>query len=78
MKRATITLPDDVEKALERFVAEQDIPVQLTAVVQTAVREYLADRGYLPNASKLRIRPAKQGSGRDDVSVSHDQYLSST
>jgi metal-responsive CopG/Arc/MetJ family transcriptional regulator len=78
MKRATITLPDDLEQALERFVDEQDAPVQLTAVVQTAVREYLGERGYLPSRSKLRIRPADRGSGQDDVSVSHDQYLSSS
>ena len=73
MRRATITLPDDLEQALERFVDEQTVPVQLTAVVQ-----YLAERGYLPSTSALRIRPAKQGSGQDDVSVSHDQYLSSS
>jgi len=78
MKRATITLPDDLEQALERFVDEQDIPVQLTGVVQAAVREYLGKRGYLPSASKLRIRPAERGSGKDDVSASHDRYLSST
>ena len=78
MKRATIALPDDLEQALERFVDEQTVPVQLTAVVQTAVREYLGERGYLPGTSKLRIRPAKRGSGHDDVSVSHDQYLSSS
>ena len=47
MKRATITLPDDLEHALEQFVEEQQVPVQLTAVVQAAVREYLAELGYL-------------------------------
>jgi hypothetical protein len=78
MKRATITLPDDLEQALDRFVDEQPVPVQLTAVVQAAVREYLGERGYLPSASALRIRPAQRGGGRDDVSVSHDRYLSST
>ncbi|MCG6939821.1 MAG: hypothetical protein LJE69_01035 [Thiohalocapsa sp.] len=78
MKRATITLPDDLEQALERFVGEQAVPVQLTSVVQVAVREYLIERGYLPSTSALRIRPAKQGSGENDVSVSHDRYLSST
>jgi hypothetical protein len=78
MKRATITLPDDLEQALKRFIDEQDIPVQLTAVVQVAVREHLGERGYLPSASKLRIRPAERGSGKADVSASHDRYLSLT
>lgn len=77
MKRATITLPDDLEQALERFVEEQELPVQLTAVVQAAVREYLGERGYFETASPLRIRPAERGSGRKDVSISHDRYLAS-
>ena len=77
MKRATITLPDDLEQALERFVEEQAVPVQLTAVVQAAVREYLGERGYLQTASALRISPAKRGSGRTDGSISHDRYLAS-
>jgi hypothetical protein len=51
---------------LERFVDEQAVPVQLNAVVQAAVREYLCERGYLPSKSALRIRPAKQGSARGD------------
>jgi hypothetical protein len=77
MKRATITLPDDLEQALERFVDEQAVPVQLTAVVQAAVREYLGERGYLEIASPLRIRPAERGSGQKDVSISHDRHLAS-
>jgi hypothetical protein len=77
MKRATITFPDDLEQALEQFVEEQEVPVQLTAVVQAAVREYLGERGYLEAASPLRIRPAERGSGQKDVSISHDRYLAS-
>ncbi len=77
MKRTTIILPDDLEQALERFVEEQAMPVQLTAVVQAAVREYLGERGYLQTTSALRIRPAKRGSGQKDVSISHDRYLAS-
>lgn len=78
MKPDAITLPDDLEQALERFVAAQAVPVQPTAVVQAAIREYLAERGYLPGTAALRIRPAPRGSGNDDVSVSHDRYLASS
>ena len=78
MKRATVTLPDELEQALERFVQEQDVPVQLTAVIQAAVREYLRKRGYLIKApSPLRITPAEHGSGTHDASASHDRYLAS-
>jgi hypothetical protein len=78
MKSEAITLPADLEQALERFVAAQSAPVQPTAVVQAAVRSYLAERGYLPSTSALRIRPAPRGSGNDDVSVAHDRYLASS
>ncbi|EIC23274.1 hypothetical protein [Thiorhodovibrio frisius] len=76
MRRATITLPDDIDQALVQFVAEQPEPVQLSTVVQSAVREFLGERGYLPSSAALRIRPSQQGSGHDDVSVLHDRYLS--
>lgn len=75
MNRATITVPDDVEQALDRYLCDQEVPLALTAVVQAALRGYLAERGYLPPARPLRISPAERGSGRDDVSIHHDRYL---
>ena len=78
MINATINLPDDIEQALEQFVAEQPTPLQPATVVQMAVRAYLSERGYLPNPAALRIRPAQRGSGHGDVSLLHDQYLSLT
>ncbi len=75
MKRATITLPDDIEHALEAYRNDQEVPLALTAVVQTALRDYLAERGYLPPAHPLKITPAERGSGQRDVSVSHDRYF---
>jgi hypothetical protein len=47
MKRATVTIPDDLEKAVDSYVRAQEAPPPLTAVVQAALREYLADRGFL-------------------------------
>ena len=75
MKRATITLPDDIERALAAYLDEQEVPLALTAVVQTALRDYLAERGYLPPTHRLQITPAKEGSGHRDVSIHHDRYL---
>ena len=46
MKRATITLPDEVEEALEAYRRSQDLPLPLTALTQTALREYLEKRGF--------------------------------
>lgn len=75
MKRATITVPDDLAGPLDAYRRDQEVPPALTAVVQAALREYLAGRGYLPPASPFRIRPAAHGSDRSDVSVDHDRYI---
>jgi hypothetical protein len=75
VKRATITLTDDLEEAIERYVEAHDARPALTAVVQAALRQYLTDGGYLRSSKPLRITPARQGSGRRDASKAHDRYL---
>lgn len=47
MKRTTITITDDLERAIESYRQDFDIPLELDAVVRSALTEYLADRGYL-------------------------------
>ena len=75
MKRASITLSDDLQSALEAFLRQQKTSPALTAIVQSALREYLASRGYLPPARTLRITPARKGSGKKDISKDHDRYF---
>ena len=75
MKRATISLSRDIEAALEAYRQDQEVPPALTAVTQAALREYLAERGYLPRVRPLHITPAEKGSGRSDVSADHDRYF---
>jgi len=76
MKRATVTIPDDLQKAVDNYVRSQEAPPPLTAVVQAALREYLEHRGYLRRTVRfLRITPAIKGSGRSDVSLDHDRYF---
>ncbi len=75
MKRATITLPDDLAEATDNYLQAQDAPPALTTVMQTALREFLRERGFLRVRRPLKIRPAKRGSGRSDVSQNHDLYL---
>jgi len=72
MKRATVTIAGDLEEALDSFVSQQEIAPSFTALVETALREYLARRGAVPPAHPLRISPAKRASGRSDVSRRHD------
>lgn len=77
MKRASITLPHDLEMALEAYQRSQDVPLPLTALTQAALREYLAKRGFLPPSSErsFRITPSGQGSGSNNVSSEHGRYL---
>jgi hypothetical protein len=75
MKRATITMTDELEQAVAAYQQDQEVPPALTAVAQAALREYLAERGYLSSRRALQITPAEHGSGTCDVSQEHDRYL---
>jgi hypothetical protein len=75
MKRATVTISDDLEASIEAYRRQQDAAPALTAVVQAALREYLGRRGFGVGARTLRITPAKKGSGARDASLQHDRYL---
>jgi hypothetical protein len=80
MKRATITIPDDLEAELNSYMGAQDAPPSLTGLVEVALRRFLEEkrleaRQYRPPRRRLVITPADTGSGRHDVSVEHDRYL---
>jgi len=74
VKRATVTLPDDLAQAVEMYTQAQNVTPPLTAVVQAALREYLQERGFLRTYRPLKLDPLGN-SGRSDVSVNHDLYL---
>ena len=74
MKRATMTLPDDLAEAVDDYLRAQEAPPALTTVMQAALREYLRERGFLRTYRPLKITP-KGKSGRSDVSQNHDLYL---
>jgi metal-responsive CopG/Arc/MetJ family transcriptional regulator len=74
MKRATVTLPDDLAEAVEKYTQAQNVTPALTAVVQAALREYLKERGFLRTYRPLKLETLGN-SGRSDVSVNHDLYL---
>jgi|HubBroStandDraft_3_1064219.scaffolds.fasta_scaffold1252262_2 hypothetical protein len=75
MRRATITIGDEIEAQLDAWMRRQDAAPPLTAVVQTALKEFLAHRGFAAPSGKLHITPSRKGSGSRDVSVAHDRYL---
>jgi hypothetical protein len=78
MKRATMTIPDDLAEAVDKYLRAQETPPALTTVMQAALREYLRERGYLRPYRPLKITPAPKGSGFSDVSVNHDRYFTET
>ena len=50
MRRASVNMTDELEKALEAYRRDQDIPPRLVDIVHAALGEFLAGRGYLaPN-----------------------------
>ena len=65
MRRASVTITDELEKALESYRRDQDIPPRLVDVVQAALREYLAGRGYLLSSVSDRPRRKPKGVPRD-------------
>jgi hypothetical protein len=75
MKRATITIGGDLEKAVQSYTSRLEVAPSLTALVQAALREYLARRGTAAPAHPLRLTPATTGSGKSDVSLRHDRYF---
>jgi len=74
MRRATIRIPDDLAEAVDAYVEAQEVPPRLATVIQTALREYLRERGFLRTSRPLKITPAGR-SGRSDVSANHDLYF---
>ena len=75
MRRGTITIPDDLELPLDTWMRQQDAMPPLNAVVQTALREYLAVRGVATSPKRLKITSSRKGSGARDASLNHDRYL---
>jgi hypothetical protein len=69
-----MTLPDDLATAVEEYRQAQENPPALTKVVQAALREYLAGRGFIHDYRPLRLT-VLGNSGRSDVSENHDLYL---
>ena len=81
MRRVTITLPDDLEASLERYLEEPGTPSDLTTVILDALREYLQnirlqERGYRPPQGAFNIDPIDGNVGSEtDVSLKHDAYF---
>lgn len=58
MRRATVTIPEELEGALESYRRDLEFSPSLAALMQAALREYLQQRGYVAGKGKTRSRPA--------------------
>jgi hypothetical protein len=76
MLEINTTLPESLVQALEIYTREQVIQPTANTVIQTALEEFLAQRGYFTPVKKtLRIKPAPRGSGLTNTSINHDNYF---
>lgn len=69
MRRASITIPVGLERALERYRRDLEVSPSLASVVQVALEKYLEERGYPVEAGEVleedeEIIPSEGGKPR--------------
>ena len=57
MKRATISLQDDLAEGVDNYLQAQEVRPALTSVMHAALREYLGARGFLRVRRPSRMTP---------------------
>ena len=58
MRRATVTIPEELERALESYNRDLEFSPSLAALMQAALREYLQQRGYVAGDGGADSRPS--------------------
>lgn len=53
MRRVTVTIPDDLETALDRFIEAQPVAPSVTAVLQTSLKHFLEPSASAGSADLL-------------------------
>jgi len=65
MKRATIAIPEELERAVEKYRRDLEVSPSLASVVQTALKAYLEERGYFAeDGGEDEIIPSAGGKPR--------------
>lgn len=60
MKRSSISLPDDLAEAVDKFLEAQEVRPALTTVLQAALHEYLGARGFMRVRKTTAPAPSPQ------------------
>lgn len=53
VRRATVTIPEELEDALESYRRDLEFPPSFASVMQAALKEYLNQRGYSSDGGRL-------------------------
>lgn len=69
MRRATVTIPDKLESALESYRRDLEFPPSLAALMQAALTEYLHQRGYVSRDDSGRQAGASRPSMYEDAPI---------
>jgi hypothetical protein len=77
MRRATVTLTDEIEGLLDEWMARLETPPSLNVLMQAALRAYLLDqrpggRGPPTVASAIAEEPARYGEGGEHTPIELD------
>lgn len=57
MRRATVSIRDELEDALESYRGDQEFPPSLAVLMNAALAEYLSQRGYSSSGEEAGGRP---------------------
>jgi hypothetical protein len=71
MRRATVTIPDDLARQIDDLAASQPAPPSLTSIVQAALRRFLADPDATHHDGSLIDRVLSHRSTIRDVAARH-------
>lgn len=66
-----LDLPERLMDTLAQYAKQEEL--SLAGAMQIALQDFLVRQGYTPEPRRrLRITPAKQGSGFTETSIDHD------
>lgn len=80
MRRATVTIPDGLERELQAWLDSQPAPPSLASVLQAALRMFLDEKRlealeYQAPTGEFSFVVDGEGSGHSDVSIEHDAHF---
>jgi hypothetical protein len=60
MKRATVTISDEIEANLDAYIRQQGVSPPLPAIMQAALQEFLSRRGFHSRRPQVTHHPREE------------------